>query len=119
MKKLLIAALASIALAAGAGTANASYYGGWYYNDDPGDGYEVLALGDSSDGTYRYLRGTSRYCGRPGASYATMRRVLNRSGDDGISWWVNHSCDDGYVRVCVENWRGESACSTYWDGGWQ
>jgi len=117
-RKTLIAIAAAMAMCIASSAAYA-YVGDWAYDDTPG-GWEILNLGNNTNGAVRILRGTKRYCGRPGAAYATMRRVLLRNGTEGeqINWWVDATCRDGYVRVCVRNWRGESACSTYWDGGW-
>ena len=115
MKKFMTMAVAAIAMVASAGVAEA-YQGGWYVDNNRG-GSEILYLGDNSDDTYRSLRGTSRYCGRRGASYATMRRVLGNEYDQ-ITWWEDHVCNDGYVRVCVQNSYGQRACSTYEDYGW-
>lgn len=110
-------AVAALAFAGSAGIASAGYYeGGWYVRNNPG-GREILYLGDNSDNTYRALRGTSRYCVRPGASYARIRQVLNNEYDQ-IGWWEDEICRDGYVRICVQNSRGQSACSTYEDNGW-
>lgn len=114
MRNALFGVLAAAALL-GASPAGA-YEGGWYVDNNAG-GREILYLGDNSDNTYRVLRGTGRYCVYPGASYAKMRGVLGNEHNQ-ISWWVTNSCDDGYVRVCVENSRGQSACSTYIDAGW-
>ena len=118
MRSMLIGAVAAISLLAAPSAANAAYEGGWYFDNNPG-GWEILALGDNSDDTYRILRGTDRFCGRRGASYATMRSIINGNSGEQITWWVADTCDDGYVRVCVQNWRGRSACSTYWDDGWE
>jgi len=118
MRKVLAGVAAMLLLASSATSANA-YSGDWYYDNNVG-GREVLHLGDNSDGSYRVLRGTGAYCGRPGASYATMRSVLRSNGTSGeqIAWWVSHDCGD-FVRVCVENYRGRTACSTYIDQGWR
>jgi len=118
-RKMFLAAAAAALVFAGFTTAASAYVGDWSYDDNRG-GLEVLWLGDNSDGTSLLLRGTDRFCGRQGVPYATMRNILLRNGTQGeqVGWWINNSCTDGYVRVCVENWRGESACSTYWNGGW-
>ena len=115
MKKWLVALTAAFVFA-GAGVANA-FWGQWEYN---GDGQEYVVLGDSSTGYGRALGGTSRYCGSPGASYANMRQVLDNNGHNGqeIYWWVDQTCNDGYVRVCVQNSSNQWACSTYADYGW-
>ena len=105
---------ASIANSASAET----YIGDWLYNDNP-EGLEILSLTDGND-SFLLLRGTERYCGQPGAPYAIMRRILHENGTSGqrIKWWIDHSCYDGYARVCIENrWR-ETACSSYWVEGW-
>jgi hypothetical protein len=109
--------VAAIFLFAGFTNAASAFVGNWSYDNNPG-GLEVLWLGDSSDDTYLYLRGTDRYCGRPGASYARMRSVLRSTGGDQVNWWFSDECDDGYVRVCVSNSHGNTACSTYGNGGW-
>lgn len=114
MRKVLIRAMAAVSLFAAAPAM--AYEGGWYVNNNPG-GSEILYLGDNSDNTYRALRGTSRYCVQRGVSYARMRRVLGNEYNQ-ISWWESHTCNDGYVRICVENSRGQTACSTYYDAGW-
>lgn len=120
IRKMLTTAVAVVTMLAVSAGAAFAYTGDWYYDDNPGWS-EVLRLGDNTDGTFRHLSGSERYCGRPGASYAKMRRILLRNGTDGeqIDWWVADTCSDNHVRICVENWRGESACSTYWDDGWK
>ena len=117
MKKLFVSAVAAVGIMAGTVVSANAYVGAWYYHDVTGD-WEVLRLGDNSDGTYRELRGTGLYCGRPGQPYARIRRVLDRNAGNDIRWWETHSCDNT-VRICVENYRGETACSTYWDNGWR
>ncbi len=119
IRKTLLAAAAAAAMLAAAPAANA-YVGGWYYDNNVG-GFEVLLLGDNTDDTYFRLGGTGAYCVKPGASYATIRNILLRNGTDGqqINWWIDEECTSGYVRICVENTRGESACSTYTAKGWE
>lgn len=111
MKFLMIVAAALLSTA---GMAEA-YDGDWLYNSYNG---EYMELGDNADGSYLALYGTSAYCGSPGASYNTMHRVLDNARDSQISWWVDNKCRDGYVRICVENWQGQWACSTYQSDGW-
>lgn len=96
-----------------------AFEGDWYFDNNPG-GREILALGDFTDNSFLLLRGSPRYCGVPGDSYAHMRNVLVRNGTNGqmIYWWIADSCRDGYVRVCIENRYNEVGCSTYIDGGW-
>lgn len=112
--KLVKTLLAAVALA-GTTTASFAYEGGWYYDNNP-RGSEVLVLGDNTDDTYRGFSGTELYCAQPGASYATMRRVIGREYDQ-ITWWIDADCGS-VVRVCVENSYGEWACSSYFDEGW-
>lgn len=93
------------------------YYGAWEFGND---GTEYLYLGDNMDGTYLYLRGDRGYCGRPGASYTSIRQILLNQVDD-VSWWIDDYCSSGrrdFVRICVENDYGQRACSTYRDMGW-
>ena len=102
-------------LVGGVSVANADdYLGGWQYDSY---GYETMILGDG-DGSGLYLTGTDRYCGRPGAGYRTMHRILDNTGGGFIHWWVDQGCSDGFVRVCIENQYGQQACSTYYDDGW-
>ena len=119
IRNTLLAAVAATAMLGATMSSAFAYVGGWYYDNNPG-GWEVLALGDSSDDSYLSLRGTEMYCGRPGASYAKMRNVLERNGTSGeqVTWWIDHECSQAHVRICIENWRGERACSTYRDEGW-
>ena len=118
LRKVVLGVGAALALSLSTLSASA-FEGDWYYDNNVG-GSEVLNLGDNSDDSFLVLRGTDRYCGRPGAPYSRIRNVLRRNGTDGeqITWWIANTCDDGYVRICVENWRGEQACSTYEDYGW-
>jgi len=116
IRKTLLAAAAAAALLIAAPAANA-FVGGWYYDNNAG-GLEVLHLGDSSDDTYLVLRGTDRYCSRPGVSYATVRNLLNSVGGP-VNWWIDNECDDGYLRICVSDSQGWDACSTYANGGWR
>ncbi len=92
----------------------AYYEGSWSYDSHV---YETMELGDNSDGSVRFLEGTAYYCGRPGASYSTMHQVLRNTGGADITWWVADDCGT-FVRICVQNWRGQKACSTYIDNGW-
>lgn len=118
MKKFLKIVLAAAGLMATAAAPALAYEGYWYSQTNP----EYMELGDNDDGTYLALGSTPGYCGRPGNSYSQMRRVLRNNGDEDITWWIQQTCDDGfdsYVKVCVENWRGQQACSTYRDYGWQ
>lgn len=91
------------------------YVGGWAH----GPGYAVL--GDNSDDSGLRLGTTSRYCGIPGSSYSVMNGIMRRNGQSGeqIYWWIDQECSDGYIRICIENRFGESACSTYRDLGWE
>jgi len=123
-KKALLglAAVAVLALgtAAFATPASAAYYGGWYYNDNPG-GWDVLQLGDGH-GRYLHLIGTEVSCGDRGAPYAQIHQVLSDGNDasrDGfVTWWVVNTCDGQYDHICVQNDWGNSACSTYQIDGW-
>ena len=115
MRKLLLAAATATALAGSAVNASA-YEGGWYFDNNPG-GWEILYLGDGDDDTYLQLGGTGEACGRRGNSYAHMRRVISSNYPHQLSWWVDYTCGD-LVRVCVENVRGQSGCSTYVYEGW-
>ncbi len=118
MKKFLSTILMAFGLMASATVPALAYEGYWYAETNP----EYLELGDNSDGTYLALGSTPGFCGRPGSSYSQMRRVMRNNGDGDIAWWIDRTCDDGfnsYVRVCVANWRGQQACSTYQDFGWQ
>lgn len=115
MKKILMVGVTAMSIVGGIVGSASAYEGGWAVRNNPG-GREILYLGDNSDNSFRSLRGTGRYCGDTGSSYATMRRVLN-GVDDQVTWWEDYTCDDGYVRVCVTNNR-RSACSTYIDQGW-
>jgi hypothetical protein len=110
MKKFAAAILVMACVAVSSNAAHAAR-GGWYYDDNPG-GWEDLRLDDSYRGTTLYLGGTKDWCGLPGASYATMRRVLSNNNGLEIDWWVSHDCG-GVLRVCVENVRGQAACSSY------
>ncbi len=94
-----------------------AFSGGWELNNNPG-GFEEMYLGDNTNDSYRRLTGTSLYCGRPGVSYAQMRGIIERNYPEQLNWWIDDECQGGYVRVCVENWQGETGCSTYSDGGW-
>jgi len=93
-----------------------AFFGGWIYDNNRG-GSEYLLLGNG-DGSGLELRGTSRFCVRSGASYATMRRYIG-SQRGFVSWFVDEICNDGYVRVCVYSVSGRQACSTYRDYGWK
>lgn len=119
IRKMLFAAAAAAAMLVAAPAANA-YVGDWYFADIPGE-FEVLHLGDNTDGSYLRLGGTGAYCVKRGVPYATIRNILVRNGTSGqqINWWIDEECTSGYVRICVENSRGESACSTYTDQGWR
>lgn len=114
MKKFFVVFLGAMALLAMSVTGAVAYEGGWQYDSN---GQEFMVLGDNSDGTGLYLWGTTRYCGSPGDSYSRMHRVLDRQIYE-INWWIADSCDDGYVRVCIQNRYRETACSTYIDAGW-
>lgn len=117
LKTLLFGCASILASAVLVVPAAQAFTGGWEYDDNPG-GFEILYLGDNSDDTYRRLSGTKMYCGSPGVPYARIRNVIDRNYPHQINWWVSNECDGGYIRVCVENRLGESACSTYVDGGW-
>ncbi|MCC6001636.1 MAG: hypothetical protein JJU19_12360 [Pararhodobacter sp.] len=116
--------LATLVLLAGlltAGGASAqSYQGGWSYTPQSQGRSERMWLGDGNDYGL-HLSGTSRFCGQPGASYASMRQVLLGTrgyGNEYVTWWIANNCTDGYVRVCLRNPRGAQACSTYANRGW-
>lgn len=97
-----------------------AYSGGWYFLEGGGSQAEQLWLGDGNNYGL-HMRGTSRYCGQPGASYARIRQILVAANDFGngfVTWWIADDCTDGYVRVCVQNPYNQSACSTYADWGW-
>lgn len=121
MLKRILAAICAVVLVAGTGISAASAYeGGWRFQDNPG-GTERFDLGDNTDNSYYGLDGTSAWCGRRGASYATMRGILSRNRGHQITWWIADVCYEKgveYNRVCVENTYGESACSTYIVYGW-
>ena len=114
MKKYIIA-LGVVALSLLASPAYADYWGSWRHSQSGG----YLSLGDQSDNTYRHLGSTSRYCVYQGDSYYTMKSVLDRQGNAQVNWWVNKECNGGFVRICLRNRYGETACSTYEDLGWQ
>lgn len=119
-KKTLFAAVAATSMLAMSVASASAFEGGWYTDDNLG-GSEVLYLGDNSDDSYFHLSGASGYCGRPGASYAKMRSIIGNEYDQ-ITWWIDQECSGGgidYVRVCVENSYGQSACSTYREIGWE
>lgn len=125
-RKSLLPLLATLVLITVGAIATATpafaYEGGWYTDNNLG-GSEVLYLGDNSNDTYLLLRGASGYCGSPGASYAKMRRIIGNEYDQ-ITWWIDQTCNDNrtgiaYARVCVENYLGQSACSTYRYVGWE
>lgn len=116
-KSLLCAVVVAALTLAASAAGSSAFEGGWYVDDNP-LGREILYLGDNSDNTYRKLRGTLRFCGKRGHSYATVRGVMMRNGNAQLTWWVVDKCDDGYVRVCMENRYSERACSTYIDQGW-
>ncbi|MFN3693118.1 MAG: hypothetical protein ACK4SL_03445 [Candidatus Paceibacteria bacterium] len=91
------------------------FYGDWNV------GYERqgdIDLGDGG-GYFLDLRSTTRYCGRPGASYSKMNRYIRSNYPDPVRWYVDEVCDDGYVRICVYSAGGNVACSTYADYGWK
>jgi len=117
MKKFL--AVASFATLLFTGVAQAqSYEGGWLYDTNP----EFMVLGDDSDGTGLHLGTATGWCGSQGTGYSQMHRILQRNGDGPISWWVDQECDDGrkdYIRVCIQNWQGQTGCSTYENFGWR
>ena len=114
MKKFLKGLSLAVALTLTAGgVAAQDYVGFWEY----GSGYALL--GDNNDGSYLYLGTTGRYCVTPGDSYSRMNRILAQNGQNDIYWWVDEWCNDGYVRICIENVRGSVGCSTYVDLGWQ
>jgi hypothetical protein len=116
MKKFLGLGLA-VALAMLASTANA-YEGDWLYSDNRG-GSEVLVLGDYAEGFTVEFYGVSGWCGRPGASYATMRKTIASTGGAPVYWWVDTTCgNDNYARICVVGGRGQQACSTYGVDNW-
>ncbi len=124
IRKTLLAAAAAVSMLAvsvGGASANETYEGGWYTDNNLG-GSEVLYLGDNSDDTYLHLSGASGYCGQPGASYARMRSVIGHEYDQ-ITWSINQVCSDDYgndfARICVQNSYGDSACSTYREVGWE
>jgi hypothetical protein len=95
-----------------------TYEGDWEFEKPDGE-REKVYLGDDS-GEMLYLRGTTWYCGAPGDSYSYVRSVLLNNGQDGqkITWWFDETCTKGYVRVCVQNRMGQTACSTYINKGW-
>lgn len=113
--------LIALFMALFAGVAQAqTYQGGWVYTPQGGGYAEQLWLGDGNSYGL-HMSGTDRYCGTPGAAYATMRNVLQGTrgyGSEFITWWIADNCRDGYVRVCLRNPRGQTACSTYANRGW-
>jgi len=111
---------AAFALLAGGLAQAQTYRGGWSYTPQSRNSSERFWLGDGNQYGL-HMRGTDRFCGQPGASYARMRQVLQgtRGYDrEFVTWWIADSCRDGYVRVCVRNPRGAQACSTYANRGW-
>lgn len=114
-KKIKIFAVTSALIAATAIPASA-FSGGFKFNSGGGRS-ERVSLGDSSDGTYLHLRGTSRYCVSRGNSYAHMRQVMR--GERYVNWWIDKECTDGVIRVCIESPDGNYfGCSSYRDFGW-
>ena len=90
-----------------------SFYGGWWLSGQrAGD----IVLGDGS-GSGLSLGSTERYCKRRGSGYNTMRAYI-ASNPNGVSWYVDEICNDGYVRVCVASRSGNEACSTFRDYNW-
>lgn len=118
MRKLPKAIIAGTAmlLAAAAPALADNYYGGWTYRGP------TLILGDSTDGTGLFLANSPRYCGRSASrGSASIRSMLDRSNyssDSNINWWIDESCRDGYLRVCIVTSTGENGCNTYRDLGW-
>ncbi len=116
IRKILMSAVAAIAMLAVSVSATQAFEGGWYFDNNAG-GWEVLSLGDNSDDTYLHLSGYTGWCGSRGASYAKMRRVIGSNAGDQIHWWIDADCGST-ARVCVENAQGSWACSTYRVEGW-
>jgi len=114
MRKIIfgLAAFALFAMAAIVVPSTASAYNGFGYVEDNPGGREVLILSDDNAGTFE-LSGTKRFCGQPGEPYANVRNVMHRHGNEKIDWWIDYACNDGYARICVQNYLGETACSTY------
>ncbi len=119
-KFIAMLAVATMFLAASAtvSAAQEAYWGDWEYGTYD-NGQRYLILGDGN-GWALELGGTERYCVYSGAGYNTMERILRQNGTNGeqIYWWIDQTCRDGYTRVCVQNYRGDYACSTYADYGW-
>lgn len=118
MRNMLSALALGSAMLLGTAGASHAFTGTWYFSNDP-DYSEDVRLGDASDGSYLQLYGTENYCGRPGAPYSSMRRVMRQSNDFNgyINWRIDRDCGDD-VRICVKNQYGNWACSTYQNGGW-
>lgn len=116
IRKMLMTAVAAVAMLAVSAGAAFAYYGGWYYNDVPGE-WEDLRLGDNSDGLYLHLSGTRDWCVKRGVPYSKVRNLLSRN-DTEITWWVDADCGS-IARICVQADWGEVACSSYWVDGWR
>lgn len=118
MNRFLSLCVAVVMLVSSATTAVA-FEGRWYSENNP-NGAEILQLWDASDGSYLDLRGEIGFCGVPGASYERIRRVLRNNGPsyEPVYWRIADECGR-YVRICVENWYNENACSTYYSRGWK
>lgn len=118
MKKLMLtAALAMFAFPVHADhlVEGDSFYGNWWLS---GQTQGDMVLGDGNG--YGLVLGTTpRYCVRRGKSYSVMRSFIRDNYPDGVSWYVDEVCRDGYVRVCVFSYSGAKACSTYVDYGWR
>ena len=119
-KSLIGLAVAALAVVSFAAPAMAAYYGGWYYDNNPG-GWDVVQLGDGN-GHYLHLVGTEVSCGARGAPYARIHQVLsdaNDASDSGfITWWITNTCDGRFDRICVQNDFGATACSAFEIDGW-
>ncbi len=110
MMKLGKALLAALALV-GTTTASFAYVGDWAYDDNRG-GSEYVYLNDYDSGLNVEFYGVEGWCGRRGASYATMRSTLSSNGNSAAGWWVDYDCGSTQ-RICVEGGNGNTACSTY------
>jgi hypothetical protein len=92
-----------------------AFYGDWSVSNSV---MGNIRLGDGG-GWMLDLRSTERWCAKRGTGYSTMQSYIRSNYPDGVSWFVDAICNDGYVRICVYSARGNIACSTYADYGWR
>ena len=116
LKKLLCVGTVMVSLVSPVSAMVSEYTGAWYFQTNP----EYLELGFRATGDHMSLSSTPLQCGSPGAPYYKIREVLKNNGPDrDILWWISDYCSaSNLIRICVENYRGQWACSTYIDFGW-